>query len=181
MSPWTLLPTAVHGYKSERAAVPKNLFVNPDAVWNNATKYFKTGAPAIVGYVPVYPVPSYTCDGVGEKGGGWICGWELPAQCTCFAALPPFTALHLVHRAVARLWCKCGSHAARLSPLSAGPSTRGHVPVHTQTHITNTNTDVPSPCKRIAAAVCLLPCVVVVVVAVCSLLPFVRWWWCAGP
>ena len=74
MSPWTLLPTAVHGYKSERAAVPKNLFVNPDAVWNNATKYFKTGAPAIVGYVPVYPVPSYTCDGVGEKGGGGYVG-----------------------------------------------------------------------------------------------------------
>jgi hypothetical protein len=40
---------SVHGYKAERAAVPKNLFVNPDAVWNNALKYFKGGAPIIAG------------------------------------------------------------------------------------------------------------------------------------
>ena len=43
---------AVRGYKIERAAVPKNLFVNPDAVWNNAKTYFKGGAPLIVGCVP---------------------------------------------------------------------------------------------------------------------------------
>jgi hypothetical protein len=86
-----LLHTAVHGYKSERAAVPKNLFVNPDAVWNNATKYFKTGAPAIVGYVPVYPVypvPSHTCDGVGRRGvHGWMGGVGIPAHASLFC--PP--------------------------------------------------------------------------------------------
>ncbi len=111
--------------------MPKNLFVNPDAVWGNAKTYFKTGAPAIVGCVVAVfacqrPAPAVSVDAVLRYAAMLL--QECRASLTCAArvavtsTLTAFLLLRGSFERSKREWNGTFKHVAVPLTLVALPS-----------------------------------------------------------